>query len=229
MGSNIRYQNILLTHNGSDIAEDFLRFNRGVLLLPTILTKFQTDYPDINIQVIEDNSIELQNMLVKGDIDLMLEQLPFADDIAYYTLGEDHLYLLVTDEYLKNCFGPDFSHVKSILISTGRIQVLEPCNFLLNKTGNTIRSAMNSIFQSEKMAVKVGVESNNLETLYNLCINHYGCTVYPGNFLSDRKLTDNLNAIQLNYPSASYTLGIGYMNGHYLSNAAKELIRLMEG
>ena len=32
---------------------------------------------------------------------------------------------------------------------------------------------MNSIFQSEKMAVKVGVESNNLETLYNLCINHY--------------------------------------------------------
>ena len=112
-------------------------------------------------------------MLVKGDIDLMLEQLPFADDIAYYTLGEDHLYLLVTDEYLKNCFGPDFSHVKSILISTGRIQVLEPCNFLLNKTGNTIRSAMNSIFQSEKMAVKVGVESNNLETLYNLCINHY--------------------------------------------------------
>ena len=138
-------------------------------------------------------------MLVKGDIDLMLEQLPFADDIAYYTLGEDHLYLLVTDEYLKNCFGPDFSHVKSILISTGRIQVLEPCNFLLNKTGNTIRSAMNSI------------------------------TVYPGNFLSDRKLTDNLNAIQLNYPSASYTLGIGYMNGHYLSNAAKELIRLMEG
>ena len=124
--------------------------NRGALLLPTILTKFQTDYPDINIQVIEDNSIELQNMLVKGDIDLMLEQLPFADDIAYYTLGEDHLYLLVTDEYLKNCFGPDFSHVKSILISTGRIQVLEPCNFLLNKTGNTIRIAMNSIFQSEK-------------------------------------------------------------------------------
>lgn len=40
-------------------------------------------------------------MLVKGDIDLMLEQLPFADDIAFYTLGEDHLYLLVTDEYLK--------------------------------------------------------------------------------------------------------------------------------
>ena len=78
MGSNIRYQNILLTHNGSDIAEDFLRFNRVALLLPTILTKFQTDYPDINIQVIEDNSIELQNMLVKGDIDLMLEQLPFA-------------------------------------------------------------------------------------------------------------------------------------------------------
>lgn len=73
MGSNIRYQNILLTHNGSDIAEDFLRFNRGALLLLTILTKFQTDYPDINIQVIEDNSIELQNMLVKGDIDLMLE------------------------------------------------------------------------------------------------------------------------------------------------------------
>ena len=88
MGSNIRYQNILLTHNGSDIAEDFLRFNRVALLLPTILTKFQTDYPDINIQVIEDNSIELQNMLVKGDIDLMLEQLPFADDIAFYTLGK---------------------------------------------------------------------------------------------------------------------------------------------
>ncbi|MEJ8754563.1 LysR family transcriptional regulator substrate-binding protein [Coprococcus sp. HCN-4056] len=87
MGSNIRYQNILLTHNGSDIAEDFLRFNWGALLLPTILTKFQTDYPDINIQVIEDNSIELQNMLVKDDIDLMLEQLPFADNIAYYTLG----------------------------------------------------------------------------------------------------------------------------------------------
>lgn len=88
-------------------------------------------------------------MLVKGDIDLMLEQLPFADDIAYYTLGEDHLYLLVTDEYLKMVSGrlqsrqehPD-QHRKD--------QVLEPCNFLLNKTGNTIRSAMTSIFQSEK-------------------------------------------------------------------------------
>ena len=57
----------------------------------------------------------------------------------------------------------------------------------------------------------------------------YNEWIYPGNFLSDRKLADKLNVIQLNYPSASYTLGIGYMNGHYLSNAAKDLIRLMEG
>lgn len=208
-----------------------ISYNRGALLLPQILTQFKKDYPDINIQVIEDNSLELQNMLVNGSIDLMLEQLPFANNIAYYELSTDYLYLLVTDDYLKECFGPEFIRIKSFLLNTGKIHVLKHCNFLLNKPGNSIRNVMDTIFQTEKFAANVVVESNNLETLYNLCINHYGCTIYPGNFLfsSYIKKPANLNIIQLDYPNTNYTLGIGYMNEHYLSKAARELIQLIQG
>lgn len=243
-GKRFEHYALLLTRTEQEMLTEFsditegkrgqiqfgISYNRGAILLPKILSKFKQEFPHVDVKIVEGSSLELQKLLVSNSIDIILEQLPFSyENISYYELEQDYLYLLVTDEYLEKCFPSNYIQVKSSLLASGKIHLLKPCNFLLNKPGNSIRSAMDSIFLEEKMDANIQTESDNLDTLYNLCINHYGCTIYPGGFLNSMNPApaDHLNIIRLNYENAGYSLGIGYLKEHYMSVACKGFIKLI--
>ena len=49
---------------------------RGAVYLPMILPKFNRDFPNIKIHLIEENSAHLEQLLREGKIDLMLGRVP---------------------------------------------------------------------------------------------------------------------------------------------------------
>ena len=52
---------------------------RGSYLLPPVLNAFKLDYPGIRVQIVEQNSMALEQMLLNGEIDVALLVLPVSD------------------------------------------------------------------------------------------------------------------------------------------------------
>lgn len=52
---------------------------RGSYLLPPVLNAFKMDYPGIRVQIVEKNSMALEQMLLSGEIDVALLVLPVSD------------------------------------------------------------------------------------------------------------------------------------------------------
>lgn len=52
---------------------------RGSYLLPPVLNAFKLDYPGIRVQIVEKNSMALEQMLLNGEIDIALLVLPVSD------------------------------------------------------------------------------------------------------------------------------------------------------
>ena len=52
---------------------------RGSYLLPPVLNAFKLDYPGIRVQIVEQNSMALEQMLLNGEVDVALLVLPVSD------------------------------------------------------------------------------------------------------------------------------------------------------
>ena len=50
-----------------------------IILLPPVLNAFKLDYPGIRVQIVEQNSMALEQMLLNGEIDVALLVLPVSD------------------------------------------------------------------------------------------------------------------------------------------------------
>ena len=63
---------------------------RGRFILPEILPTYQSEFPGIELRLVEGNSSELARDLLHGDIDLMIDLLPFtAENVATVPICQD--------------------------------------------------------------------------------------------------------------------------------------------
>lgn len=207
-------------------------YNRGAIVLPQLLPIVKQEFPQIEFSIIEANYTELQKKLAEGDLDIILEQLPFTDKtIDGIAISQDELCMLVSDGFLYQKFQDRADAVKAELYRTGKISLLSGSPLLLSKPGNSMRARIEKILLSEGIQPESNIETENLSTLLNLCASHYGITFYPRIFFESShgiSLPEHVNVIPLQYPDARYTLGIGYRRSHYLSRISTRIIQLLK-
>lgn len=105
--------------NLEDILSEIRQEERGLILfgastlrmsacLPDILPEFSAKYPDVEIRITDTNSKKLEQLILKGDLDLAIvlsgEEKP---DIMKTHLMSDQVYLCVTDRLLQSCYGDE--------------------------------------------------------------------------------------------------------------------------
>lgn len=69
-------------------------------MLPKILTRFHKRYPKVQVDIIEENSMELENMLVKGSLDIAIVALPLTrltHQVEF--LKKDEIFLVANKEH----------------------------------------------------------------------------------------------------------------------------------
>ena len=64
---------------------------RGSYLLPPILNAFKLDYPGIRVQIVEQNSMALEQMLLNGEIDLAIINQRGLPRLSYIPFFEEEL------------------------------------------------------------------------------------------------------------------------------------------
>lgn len=213
---------------------------RGRMILPEILPLYKEQFPNIDLQLVEGNSSELDKGLLHGTIDLIIGMLPFkVDNVETVPICEEEILLAVPDEVLERAYPGRLDEIKEQLAANTDFSLLKDCPFLLINKGNRVRTIAEEIFEEAQITPNVILETENIETVLALAAKGMGITFYPKMFISDHQSLPirmmermhkkvPLNFYPLEYSKAHGVLAIGYHKGHYMSQATKEFIRIVK-
>lgn len=211
---------------------------RGRVILPEILPIYRERYPNIDLKLVEGNSSRLANDMLHGEIDLIIDMLPFkVENIESIPLCEEEILLAVPDAVLERAFPGQAEEIRARLADHTDLSLLSECPFLLINEGNRVRTIANEIFEYSQFSPHIVLETENIETVLALAAKGMGITFYPKMFISSHhpfaeaarlklKEQSGLNFYSLDYAKAHGTLAIGCHKGHYMSQATKEFIQI---
>ncbi len=211
-----------------------LSHTRGRVILPEILPTYREQFPNIELHLMEGNSTMLDNGLLHGDVDLIIGMLPFkVENVGTVPICEEEILLAVSDAVLERSFPGHLEEIKARLNEHTDLSLLSRCPFLLINEGNRVRTLADEMLEDAQITPRIVLETENIETVLALAIRGMGITFYPKMFISSHKdfkdkvnQNTSMNFYSLDYPKAHGTLGIGFYKGHYMSQAAREFIRV---
>ncbi|BCG59866.1 LysR family transcriptional regulator [Paenibacillus sp. URB8-2] len=189
----------------------------GAHLLPHVLPVFKRKYPEIDITLLEDSSMNLEKLTASGQTDLSLLSLPLEiPALAYEILGEERIDLAVPPE-----------HPLAERASTGvrtSLEELKQESFIVLKEGQGFRKMTVDLCRQAGFEPSVVFESNNMETVQSLVAAGMGVTLVP-RFISRAPRSEFVPVyLPLAEPVPSRTLVVAYRKGRYLSKAAEAFI-----
>lgn len=204
---------------------------RGRFLLPAILPVYKEKFPNIEIHLVEGNSSELSAALIHGNIDLMIDLLPFkADHVETVPICEEEILLVVPDQILDRYFPGQQEEMLKVLEENADVQLLKDCPYLLINKGNRVRTIADEIFEDAQLTPSILLETENIETVLALAGKGMGITFYPKMFMSGSPNSGlkktGLHFFSLNYRRSHGVLAFGRYKGRYLSQATEEFIRI---
>lgn len=207
---------------------------RGRFLLPAILPVYKEKFPNIELHLVEGNSSELSTYLIRGDIDLIIDLLPFkAENVEIVPICEEEILLVVPDQILDHYFPGRQEEVQALLENNADVNLLKDCPYLLINKGNRVRTIADEIFEDAQLTPHIILETENIETVLALALKGMGITFYPRMFVSGTdgpaditRKKNGLHFYPLSYGKAHGVLAFGYHKGRYLSQATEEFIRI---
>lgn len=213
---------------------------RGRVILPEILPVYKERFPNIDLRLVEGKSSALANDMLHGDVDLIIDMLPFkVENVETVPICEEEILLVVPDAVLERSFPGRLDEIKAQLAHHIDFSLLGGCPFLLINEGNRVRTIANEIFEESQVTPHIVLETENIETVIALAAKGMGITFYPKMFIAGHqplqqllrnKMAEktHLNFYSLDYAKAHGVLAIGYHKGHYMSQATREFINIVK-
>ena len=204
----------------------------GSHTLYNLLPQYISAYPGIEIDLVEEPSNVMEQLLLQRKIDICLNMLPiFNPDIMYERLYEERILLVVPKghKYYRSDQGSD------IVDFPLDIQRLTGEKFILIKQGHgSLRRLTDAIFYDYSIEPDIILETTNIENAYRLANSGVGLTIIPEVILKNN-LPPNSNVYTIGKPSIKYSAVVAYKKGEVLSapalaflNMAKENYKAIE-
>lgn len=189
----------------------------GAHLLPHVLPVFKEKYPEVDINLLEDSSMNLEKLTANGQTDLSLLSLPLEiPALTYEILGEERIDLAVPP-----------GHPLALRASTGQrtsLEELKDESFIVLKEGQGFRKMTMELCLNSGFEPRIVFESNNMETVQSLVATGMGVTLVP-HFIARAPRSEFVPVyLPLAEPVPTRTLVIAYRRGRYLSKAAEAFI-----
>ncbi len=203
---------------------------RGLVFLPLVLPRFHEEYPGVSIQVLEAPTSKLDNALANGEIDIMISLTPFSNDnVEEVELCSEEILMLIPDNILDTYFSSRKNEVLDRLKNNVELSLLRNCPFLMLHTDNRVRVIADKVLGENGVRPKVLLEVENIETLLELSRKGMGITFYPHSLqsYSASKKFQGLHIVKVPY-GKTQSIGVGYLKNRFLSQAAKEFIRMLK-
>lgn len=214
-----------------DIAENKKGFlsvgftpGRGVAMFSVVYPAFHHAYPDVILEPKELSVHSQQKLISQGKLDIGFMTLRDSDKTNdhYTDIIDEEIILAIPENYpLKELAIPVNSADSDLSVMDIFHFRYEP--FVLMYKESTIRSLVDSIFQEAGFTPHVLFETSNTGTIVTTIRSKLCCGVIPYYYYK----LDPRGMSCYHLPSRpSWHISVSYKKGSYLSDAAKEFIRL---
>ncbi|MBO5504360.1 MAG: LysR family transcriptional regulator [Lachnospiraceae bacterium] len=206
----------------------------NTVILACVLTKFHQRYPGVRVELVEESSAALAEMLRRHQIDLTLScNEMFMQEFTKYPAFCDHVLIAVpagdpvnqkaADHMLSAADVIAGKHLSahSVAVSPG---VFENLSFILLEPGNNLYARAKQMFSDAGVDPQVALSLSQLSTAYHMAAAGFAATL-----TCDRMVTSPdvpLCFYLPDSPLSERTFHFITPSGSYVTHAAQELIRL---
>jgi len=180
----------------------------GASFFPKVISKFRKQYPDTQIQLVEEGSKRIEQLLIAGSIDLGVVVLPVDEEqFEVVPIVQKHLNLAIPS-----------SHPLS---GRSKVQLSELKNesFILFRQEFSLHDRVKEACIREGFEPQVAYESSEWDFIYELIRADQGISFLPET-ICDKFGSDHVQVIREIEPSIHWDLAIIWKKGAYVSHAA---------
>ena len=163
----------------------------GALVLPHLLKRFNELYPNIKIDIVEENSMVLEEKLLIGALDIAILCLPLKNsNVNYQIFYEEPIYVALPKNHPLNTEG---YRREDEIMPYMPLEKLRGAKFILTKNFKKTRMAADRILQYLDGNYSVVLESQNIETVIRLVSSGLGISLIPHIYSKIYRTGDDIN------------------------------------
>ncbi|WP_423800024.1 LysR family transcriptional regulator [Neobacillus sp. SAB-20_R2A] len=205
----------------------------GGHVLPLLIKNFLKRYPQIKVRLIEESTEELENLTIRGIVDLSVLPLPIENNQLATRLMLTEPLLLAVPREEKDWMSEQIRHFVSSVdendqVTEGTVPLAElSCSpFVVLKQGYGFRRIVLDLCADSGFQPQIDFETSNIETAQSLVASGLGVTIIP-----KMVMRQNANFNPLYIPLQSHptrTVVFAYLKERYLSLAARAFMDVYE-
>ncbi len=187
----------------------------GAYVLPKVLSSFHLQYPRVELKLIEERSSQLEEMLVRGKLDVSLLTMPITDPLlSVEPIIDEEIYLAVP---------PYHPLAKESEIS---LEALADQPFILLKQGQGFRQISMNLCEQAGFRPDIVFESSNIQTVQSLVAAGMGISFVPHMITRSPWITDSPAYVRLT-TRPKRTLVMAVRKDRHLSLPAKAFMGVL--
>lgn len=224
----------------SDVSEETrgtIRFGasslRSSFCLTKILPKFSKIYPNVNIEVTDNTSANLQNLLLEDELDVALCSLnENITNLSTKLVLADNIYFCAPDRLLQEYYPDTYKELKQQAVQGASLENFAKLPFLTLATPNKLGATMTKCFEEAGFTPKSYLSATFTRMYPSLCASGLAACVCTQMTLNANTslLSDDMNIFHLLY-NGKYTyhnIYLTYPKGKYITKYLQLFMALVE-
>lgn len=194
----------------------------GKYYISRLLPMFSRKYPGVQVNITEEISDVLEDMILRGRVDFAIIALPVGSPkIACELLFEEELYLAVPKQHPGNAFAKADKRGGISKINLSRFR---DDNFIMAKQGQRLHTIGMDLCKKAGFEPNIVFQSRNMETINAFIAEGMGVGFIPEAVRRYSLPEHRANYFHLEGMRTHRSFGVAYREGDYLSLAAKACI-----
>jgi DNA-binding transcriptional LysR family regulator len=156
----------------SDILRVGISQTRSRILMPSILVRMHRELPRVQVRLTEQTNEALIQKLLKGQLDLMIGDVPDHPDIQKEMMYRESMVLTISEKMMPEKQLEELTRSKDLGILAGVPFVMNTQNDIAGRYGA-------SIMESIGMIPRIAAVSDSAETCLQMCLDGLGAYICP--------------------------------------------------
>lgn len=206
-------------------------FYAANMLMKTVLC-FHSNYPDIQITIQEDTYRNLEDSILRGDIDIMIGTADTDED--FFNLEElcmEKLYLAVPRNKSVNKKCTDFlisaediksNSEKLFMTDSIDLSLFRKERFIFRSNNDSNQNHLKKMCRAAGFSPDIVLESNSIDTIFSFVCSGLGVAFIPDTFIKFADIPEHPAYYAINSPEAEKHIKLIYKKNKYLSRSAIE-------
>lgn len=203
-------------------------------ILPPVITKFKSQYPNVAVNMIEAGTGNLEKQLYAGQLDLIIDNYNFNETIyrKHYFYSEQ--MILEVPEKLPHNQKAKKYRLTSADIIQGRhlkpdvpavpLRFFENAPFILLRLGNDTRERADSILKENQVRPHLILELDQLATAYHVACQGMGATLISNTLIRENIPDMRIVYYKIDSPHARRDNYFYYKNSKYVTRAMRAFL-----